>query len=94
MMRNKFSRTLATSTIKAYKLVVKDGKPVAEPLDDVVIAGKASEKEALKAVQKVYGKTSGVAIGSIEVAEDLYEISVEDFLKYAVKVNKVEKETK
>lgn len=91
MMRANFTRTLATSTIKAFRLSVKDGKPSAEELPAIVVAGKVNEKEALKAVQKEYGKDSSVAVGSIEVEENLYAISVEDFMKHAVKV---EKETK
>lgn len=87
MMRNTITRTMATSTINAYKLSIADGKPVIENLDPVVIMGKAKEKDAMKALKKVHGDLSGITIGSIDVAEDTYEISVEDFVKYATKVS-------
>lgn len=98
-MRTEFTRTLATSTIKPCTITVKDGKPEITELEAVTVAGKVSEKEALKAVQKKYGKSSNIAIASIEVVEDLYSISLEDFMKYATKKTankdaKKEKESK
>ena len=88
MMRNTITRTMSTSTINAFKLSIVDGKPVVENLDPVVISGKAKEKDALKVLKKQFGDISGITIGSIDVSENTYEISVEDFLKYATKVEK------
>ena len=48
----------------------------------------SKEKDALKALREKYGKNCSVTVGSIEVQEDTYEISVEDFLKHAKKVSK------
>lgn len=83
MMRNSITRTMATSQITGYRVKVVDGVPTVETLPTLTIGGKAKEKDALKALEKEYGK--GVTIGKIEISEDVYEISVEDFLKYATK---------
>lgn len=88
MMRKTIVRTMATSTINAFKLEIVDGKPEAKALEPVTIMGKAKEKDALKALKETLGSVNGVTIGSIEVSEDTYEISVDDFLKYATKVTK------
>jgi hypothetical protein len=84
MIRTKITRTMATSEIKGYRVKVEKGVPSAETLDPIVMGGKVKEKDALKALEKQYGK--GVIVGDIVVSEDVYEISVEDFLKYATKV--------
>ena len=88
MMRNTITRTLAVSEITAYKLTIEDGQPKADALPTITVPGKASQKEAIKAVQKVYGKDAAVTVGNIVVHEDVYEISVDDFMKYAKKVDK------
>lgn len=89
MMRKTICRTMATSTIKAYTVEMIDGTPVAKELDPIVIMGKAKEKDALKAVKEVHG-TTAVTIGEIKIEEATYEISVEDFMKHAKKVEKIE----
>lgn len=83
MMRNTITRTMATSQITGYRVKIENGVPAVETLPTLTIGGKAKEKDALKALEKAYGK--GVTIGSIEISEDVYEISVEDFLKHATK---------
>lgn len=83
MMRNTITRTLATSEITGFTLEIVDGKPQVKELEKITIAGKAKEKDALKALKKVYGDVKGLTVGNIEVSENVYEISVEDFVKYA-----------
>lgn len=82
-MRNTITRTMATSQITGYRIKVVNGAPSVETLPTLTVGGKAKEKDALKALEKEYGK--GVTVGSIDISEDVYEISVEDFLKYATK---------
>lgn len=93
MMRNTITRTMATSTIHAYRLIMKDGKPEVESLAPLTIGGKATVKEAEKALRKEYGKEVPFTVSKIDVEESLYEISVEDFMKYAKKVEKADSET-
>lgn len=93
MMRKTICRTMATSTIKAFTIEMKDGAPVAKALDPITVMGKAKEKDALKAIKDAYN-TNAVTIGEIQIEEATYEISVDDFMKYAKKVDKAETETK
>ena len=89
-MRKTIVRTMATSTIHAFGLTMEGNIPKVETLDPITVMGKANEKEALKAVKEKYGKDKSITIGSIEVQEDTYEISVEDFVKHAKKIEKTE----
>lgn len=92
MMRKTIVRTMATSTITAYTIEMVNGAPVAKALDPITVMGKATEKEALKAVKEQLGLTA-VTIGEIAIEEATYEISVDDFMKHAKKVEKTDKET-
>lgn len=93
-MRSTITRTMATSEIHAFRLVMKEGVPEVETLPVLTIGGKVSREAAEKELRKQYGKTAAVTVKDIVVKEDLYEIAVEDFLKYAKKVEKTEPETK
>lgn len=88
MMRKKITRTMFTSKINAYTLEIEDGQPKVRNLEPITVMGKATQKEALKALKDLYGKECSITIASIDVSEDVYEISVDDFLKYATKVGK------
>lgn len=90
MIRKTITRTMATSTVNAFTLKVVEGKPVVENLDPVTVAGKLTEVSALKVMKEKHGKDTPVTIASIQVEESLYEITVEDFMKYAKKVEKDE----
>lgn len=94
MMRKTITRTMCTSTITAYKVTVVDGMPKVETVEPLTIAGKAKEKDALKALRDVHGKDANLTVGKIEVSEDIYEISVDDFVKYAKKVEPKKEEKK
>lgn len=83
-MRKNITRTLATSQISGYRVVIVDGKPAVEELPVLTVAGKATETSAQKELEKAYGK--GVTVGKIDISEDMYEISVEKFLEVATKV--------
>ena len=88
MMRKNITRTMATSTIHSVKLTMENDQPKIETLDPVVLTGKATKESALKELRKIHGNDAPVSITKIETSEDVYEISVEDFLKYATKVSK------
>ena len=88
MMRKTIVRTMATSTVEAYTLEIVDDMPKPEKLEPITVMGKVTEKEALKAFKEKYGKSKPITISSIKVQEDCYEISVEEFLKHAKKVDK------
>lgn len=88
MMRDTITRTLCTSTVHGCRLTMKDGSPVVEELEPLTVNGKASKKEAEKALRKAYGKDAALTVVSIDVEEALYEITVADFLAHAKKVEK------
>lgn len=88
MMRNTITRTITSSVIKGFKLTMKEGTPSVEELDPVSVSGRVNEKQALKQLEKAYGKSSPITVASITEENDVYEISVEDFMKYATKVDK------
>jgi hypothetical protein len=90
MGRKEFSRTITETTIKAVELSFKDGKAVTTPVADLVIRGKvADEDKAMSLVKKAYDKKKQYGIVSMTNVDTLYELSVEDFLKYAHKVDPV-----
>lgn len=92
MMRNTITRTMATSKIHAVMLTMNEDKPEVKELPVMVIGGKATVKDAEKALRKEHGKNAPITVTKIEVNEDVYEISVEDFMKYAKKVEKATEE--
>lgn len=92
MMRNTITRTMATSEIHAVRLTMIEGKPEVEQLPVMVIGGKATARDAEKALRKEYGKNAPITVTEIKVSEDVYEISVGDFMKYAKKVEKTSEE--
>lgn len=89
MMRKTITRTMNTSTISACMLTVVDGNPTVETLEPITVMGKATEKDALKMLKEKYGKNNAITVTGIEVSEETYEISVDDFVKYATKIQKV-----
>ena len=86
MMRKTITRTMSTSKIVGCKLKMVDGKPTTETLEPITVMGRANERDAMKALREKYGKGAPVAVCEIEIVDSTYEISVEDFLKYAKKV--------
>lgn len=91
-MRKMITRKMGTSKIYGFKIYMKDGKPEVVKLEPIVIGGKVNDIDGLKALKNVYGKTTPIMVEKIETFEDVYEISVEDFLKYATKVTEKEVE--
>lgn len=85
-MRKTIVRTFVISTINATLFDVVDGEPEAMQIEPMKVLGKITEAAALRKVRGHYGKDALVKINSITEQEETYEISVEDFIKYAVQV--------
>lgn len=87
MMRNTITRTIETSRIYFAMVAVNNGIPefVAQP--SIVVNGKFTTEDAQKLLKKKF-KGSTCVVTDIEHTETLYEISVEDFIKYATPVEK------
>jgi hypothetical protein len=84
MSRNTIQRSVTSTTIRYATVFIKEGKPAFNSEGTEVINGTIADDKALKAIQKKHGATA-VVISKTE-ATDLYEISVEDFMKNAKKV--------
>ncbi len=80
-MRKTIVRTITTTTIKSANVVFEKGVPVAKENPVIVLNGTIEGDKVLKEVRKTYGDYAQV----IDTKEDsnTYEISVEDFIKYA-----------
>lgn len=82
-MRATITRKMIVSTITGYMIEIREEKPTVKEVEPVTIYGKTTPEKALKELQRVYGKTSSVTVAGIKEEEKQYEISVEDFIKYA-----------
>lgn len=85
-MRKMITRKMVTSKIYGFKLDMKNGNPEVVKVEPITIAGKVNDIDGLKALKNAYGKTEPLMVEKIEQFEAMYEISVNDFLKYAKKV--------
>jgi hypothetical protein len=84
-MRKTIVRTIVATTINSANVSIsRDGILQATENDPIVMNGIINEEKALKEVRKAYGDSAQVT--SIKSVNDVYEISVEDFIKYAKKV--------
>ena len=83
MVRTHLTRKVSKSTIKGYTLSVKDGTPEVNTLEPVTVWGAVSRKEAERILRKI---DPTAVLGSVETVEETYRISLNDFVKYAEKV--------
>lgn len=82
--RKTIVRTITATTIESANITFVNGNVDAKPNAPIVVNGTITEEKALKEVRKEYGATAVVV--KLSEVNDVYEISVEDFLKYAKKV--------
>ena len=87
MARNTIQRTIETSRIYWAVIIIEDGNVVSIPQSSIVLNGRYTMDQANKWLKKNKSFSNMIAT-SVEITEQLYEISVEDFLKYATPVNK------
>jgi hypothetical protein len=85
-MRKTIVRTISAVTIKSANVSFVNGQPVVKSNDPIILNGNIAEEKALKEVRKAYGETAQIT--SITQVNDVYEISVSDFIKYATKIDK------
>lgn len=83
-MRKVITRTITATTIESARVIFEMGTPVAKENPAITVNGIIAEDKALKEVRKAYGENTQVT--NIVVVDDIYEISVDDFIKYATKV--------
>lgn len=92
-MRTKITRTIATSEIHAHMLEMVENVPTVKELEPITVCGQVTNEKALKILQKQYGKNSAITISRIIEDCDTYEISIDEFLKHAIKVKDEDVET-
>jgi hypothetical protein len=85
MGRTEFTRTLTETTVKPSIVKLEGGKVVTEPCEAFTVNGKIDEDKAVDLAKKKYGKKQQYVV-EIVSTETTYAISVEDFMKYAHKV--------
>jgi hypothetical protein len=83
-MRKTIVRTITASTIESVIVKFEKGKPVVTANPPITLNGIVTEDKAMKEVRKAYGATAQVT--EIKSVDAVYEISVEDFMKNAKKV--------
>lgn len=81
MARKMMTKEVTFTTVKASKMAIENGTPVALPLEDEIILGNVTLEVAQRHIEKKHGKGSLV----FEVIADtkVYEMSVEEFMKVA-----------
>lgn len=80
-MRKMMTKEVTKTTVKVAKMVVENGVPVAQPLEDEVILGNVNLEKAQKIVNKKYEEP--VTVFEVIADTEVYEMPVEDFIKLA-----------
>lgn len=81
-MRKTMTKEVTKTTVKLAKMVVVDGTPQAEQMDDVVLVGNVDIEKAQKEISKKFPGQS-VTVFGVDADTQVYEMSVEEFLKHA-----------
>ena len=91
-MRTTITRTITTTTITCCQVQMIDKKPVLYGLDCLEVNGTVTQKEIEKFVKRAYGHLQNVIVTDISSKDVLYEMDIDDFIKYAKPVNNGEVE--
>ena len=85
-MRNTITRTITTSKSHSVYVDLSNETPTICQNVPITVNREVRQAEAQKMVTKRYG--AGVTITKIETTDTLYEISIDDFVKYGKPVVK------
>lgn len=83
-MRKTIARSITATTIKSVKITFEGGAVITTENEPLTVSGKVNTEKALKIARKAYGDNAQVT--EVTTVDDAYEISVDDFIKYAKKV--------
>lgn len=87
----RITRTVDTFHIYASIVSMENGKLKLGDLTRVSVTGRTvSEKNALKFIQKTYGKNNQYVISKIEKESTTYALPLDVFMKYAEPITAVE----
>ena len=79
----KVTRRFYTTMISPAKVYSENGQIHTEELDAFIVSGKIDSKQAMKEVQKEYGKDNQYVIIDLHYEDQLYMMSVEKFIENA-----------
>lgn len=86
-MRATITRKMIETKIHGYSIEIQEGgEPVLKKVEPVTTFGNVSEKEAKKLLSEAHPEANSVTVGKIESTEVHFEITVEDFVKNAKRV--------
>lgn len=80
-MRKMMTKEVTSTTVKISRIVVVDGNPKAEKLEDEVLLGNINLEQAQKAINKKHG--AGFTVFEVQPETIVYEMAVEDFINLA-----------
>lgn len=86
-MRTTIRRKMIETTICSCSVEMKDGEPVLQKLEPVVVYGKVKPADAEKFVRWKHDCKNGITITGIDSKEVMFEISVADFIEHATRVS-------
>lgn len=89
-MRRTLKRQVTKTTIKLARMEFKDGEAVSTLLPDEFMVGNVTLEQANRQMRKKHG--DNVVVMALQANTDMYQMPLEDFIKYAEKVEDVEKE--
>lgn len=92
-MTKSFTRTIKTYTYPVSIISDENGTPVFTPVNAIISNDELTTKKLNKLASAMY-PNSQLYFGKAEVTEVVYELSVEDFMKYAHPVIKEETKSK
>lgn len=86
-MAKTFTRTITSSIINACEIGTSNGEVVMKDLEPIVVENeKVSESKAMRLVKEMHGKEGKYFIKDIATYDELYSITMDDFLAHATKV--------
>lgn len=80
-MRKFMTKDVTQTTVQVAKIEMVEGKPVATTLPQLNLLGNVSLEKAQKEAKKLHGE--GVSVFEVQADTTTYQLSVEDFMKYA-----------
>lgn len=90
MKKNEFTRTVVISTVRVATVTVSQGKVITEELSAISYTGtvKLTDEKAMKLAKETYTDKNPLVVLGIETKEEVRAISMDDFMKYSVKVER------
>lgn len=80
-MRKTMQKEVTKTKVKIARMEMKDGHPVAIPLEDEILLGNVNLERAQKEINRKYRQ--GVTVFTVEPETVVYEMDVLEFIKHA-----------